>query len=58
MWKSSQEKVGMSPDTEQGPRADIEMKYPKTQDITRKMKAEQMYLLSIMSYFAKDLKII
>lgn len=36
MRKSSQEKVGISPDTERALRADTEMKYPKTQDITRK----------------------
>lgn len=58
MQKSSQEKVGISPDTERAPRADTEMKYPKTQDITRKNEAEQMHLLSIISCFAKDLKII
>lgn len=30
MQKSSQKDVGISPDTERAPRADTEMKHPKT----------------------------
>lgn len=34
-WKSSQEKVGRSPDPEQAPRARTDTKLPKTQAIMR-----------------------
>lgn len=46
MWKLIQ-KVSTSPDTEEAPRADAEMKHPQTQGIMRdmNMKTEQMHLL-------------
>lgn len=54
--KSSQEKVGTSPDPEQAPRAHTEKELPKTQDVMRETKGRADALASY--YLAKDLKII
>lgn len=58
MWKLRQKRVSISPDIEQAPRADTEMKHRKTQDLMREHEGEQMHLLSISSCFTKDLKIL
>ena len=58
MWKLIQEKVSISPDTEEALRADTELKHPKHTVLWGNMKTEQMHLLPITLYFAKDLKIL
>ena len=60
MWKLIQEKVSISPDTEEAPRADAEMKHPQTQGIMREHEHEDRAdaFASITLCFAKDLKVL
>ena len=58
MWKLIQEKVSISPDTEQAPRADTEMKHPKTQDVMREQEGRADAFAFYYLVFAKDLKIL